>query len=261
MDYLETLETRENSLQCRIQDLRGKKKKLERKLRTLEEEEIRNRSQMKEVMPQVYQNAIRHKKALGNLLDDYRLLGVSLYSLEDPNNIICFDTMHKGKFFESYYVEIKQTDETLIIAKHTLPGFVPILKIADTYLNKDMKEFVHLVHHNLHAYIVRREELNIVKDHHKEIMKSEPQSSLPVDYVNLTIAETDRYSSIKLIISYPSLLATLPHDVKVIQGADLQEVKEPRISLPEEIVQQWRDYIISLPLSEAMDLILNSHIS
>ncbi|KAK3579855.1 hypothetical protein CHS0354_015270 [Potamilus streckersoni] len=261
MDYLEKLQSQDDILQCRIQDLRKKKKNLERKLRTLEEEEIRKRSQMEEVMPRDYKDAVSRKKALENLLDDYRLLGVSLYTVEDPNNIICFDTMHKGKFFESYYVEIKQTNEALIIAKHTLPCFIPILKIADTYLNKNMKEFVHLVNHNIHAYIVRREELNIVKEHHKEKIKGEPQSSLPVDYVDLTIAETDRYSSIRFIISHPSLLATLPHDVRIIPGADLQELKEPRRRLSEEIMQEWRDYITTLPLSEAMDLVLDGFVS
>eukprot|EP00298_Acanthocystis_sp_HF-20_P014514 c207_g1_i1.p1 GENE.c207_g1_i1~~c207_g1_i1.p1 ORF type:complete len:265 (-),score=86.57 c207_g1_i1:29-781(-) len=95
----------------------------------------------------------------------YRLTGISQVQVGGYRGAR-IQTSYCGKFFESFYIVFIDTEEagrTRIkkskVLQHTIPYFIPISQISETYLSSQSSEprFISIIQDYLNAFVARRE--------------------------------------------------------------------------------------------------------
>ncbi|XP_033727496.1 centromere protein O-like isoform X1 [Pecten maximus] len=157
-----------------------------------------------------YEEGLANQHRLQQMLDCYRLTGISLHSQDKNAIILCFDNNYKSKFYDSFFVELlKHDSDTFELKHHSLPNFMPVANLAVKYLKDDLSEFASKVSDYLYAYITRREEVVQVQGLLQED-KLQITTTDAVDFVQVSLGKLTSCVSIKVTLTYQDLLHVMP---------------------------------------------------
>ena len=77
---------------------------------------------------------------------------------------VCLDEAYYDTVLDSYLIEFQMRDEGYFILRHSLPEFIPTLKLEKEYLSGgDISLFLAVIRNYLQAYVFKREETARVK--------------------------------------------------------------------------------------------------
>ncbi|KJE88445.1 hypothetical protein CAOG_000102 [Capsaspora owczarzaki ATCC 30864] len=92
----------------------------------------------------------------------YRLSGRTAFAIDTHHVALRFDTSHKGKYFETYYVIVSLGasdaggEDAVKVVKHTIPSFIDLYSLAKRYLPQDLQAFSTEMFTLLNSYVARR---------------------------------------------------------------------------------------------------------
>lgn len=272
MEFLEGLEVKNSNkkngnitegsdLNMRIVELRRKRDALKMQLQAVErmiiDKNITSEEDMEEVESEELRSIKDNYEEMCTLRDCYRLTGFSVYSVEDTKIIFSYDTSYLGKSLETFYLEMEDLqNEQFVVRRHSFPPFVPVDDLEKTLLKEQPRRFLMKLGDYLFAYIARREETKIVLNKFKE--KVSVNSSEPYDYIELKIGHHVNALQLEFQIIYTDILTT--HPAKCNITTIVNDDKEGHEIKPKKaLVSQWRTYLQTMPLSEAVDKIMSDY--
>ncbi|RUP06776.1 Cenp-O kinetochore centromere component-domain-containing protein, partial [Jimgerdemannia flammicorona] len=193
----------------------------------------------------------------------YRLSGRTIFPVKDHHVGIRFETFYGGKYHEPYYLILKMdipTDQ-LVIAKHTIPHFIPLRSLEKRYLNSNMETLTKSLDDHLQAYISRREQVKTLRAEqqgkHVVVMANAAFSFIEVvaeftdkfvgkhgvtiAILNWPIADLlHAYRTIQINLIYDSLTATRPTRLTILQQMDAADEEEAAEEAAEEGIPERR---------------------
>ncbi|RUS19757.1 Cenp-O kinetochore centromere component-domain-containing protein [Endogone sp. FLAS-F59071] len=188
----------------------------------------------------------------------YRLSGRTIFPVKDHHVGVRFETFYGGKYHEPYYLILKMDISTdrLVVAKHTIPHFIPLRSLEKQYLNTDMDALTKSLDDHLQAYISRREQVKALRVQ-QEDRQVTVMANAAFNFVEIMAVLTDRTIQINLIYdplttTYPARLAILERvDVMEDEGDDTEE--EPRVVTQKRRLRSKEAVFRELRLPEAFE--------
>ncbi|CAG8497547.1 14037_t:CDS:2 [Ambispora leptoticha] len=176
---------------------------------------------------QLFQQKASDRLKIEELLQAYHMTGKTIFQDKKNRVGLRFETFFKGKILEPYYifVENELNTEKLIVAKHTIPSFIPLKELETAYLNDNMDKFLEIVDDYLQAYVTRREEFSLV---HKILGKRNDNN----DFVSNNACsffefrvQTAQGINIKVTLTYGELKSAIPSNVVVHNVSSKELIK------------------------------------
>ncbi|XP_071950922.1 centromere protein O-like [Antedon mediterranea] len=159
----------------------------------------------------------------------YRLTGISIKEIKRNVVRLTFDTFSNGQFFESYYIEVKGYNE-LSVGNHSLPHFIPVIKIAEQHLADGLRTFAQTVMNMLRAFVCRRQFVKNLQTHLSDYLVNEISSSNSYDFCCLSLTDFPGLE----IQMMSSLDKSHPSHIKVIKlhkrSRVISELEQERLS-------------------------------
>ncbi|KAJ8656634.1 hypothetical protein O0I10_007711 [Lichtheimia ornata] len=167
-----------SDLRHRLNKAREEKQRLEREIMeerigyiaaTRFSEEIRDTtrykaSQMTQIQQQILEQwmAVSSARCVQEIVGYYRLAGRTTFQFQG-NTGIRLETYYKAKYYEPYYLLLSNPASmkynSISVAQHTIPFFIPVQEMVDTFLPHDMEALLRILHVFLLAYVSRREQV------------------------------------------------------------------------------------------------------
>ncbi|KYQ92391.1 myosin heavy chain kinase [Tieghemostelium lacteum] len=169
-------------------------------------------------------NAIKDKHEISTL---QLKLNLKKQEILNSNTLILkFITHHKNRYIDIYYIRITTADDgsgIVRILDHTIPYWVPLEQIKETYLNSDFKLFCEVIQAILNIYTEKREEFNQLQD--MGIFYQETNESMSWISFSLKVQKKILW---KITMQYENLITRIPaikvllDDQSEIDSKDIQ---------------------------------------
>ncbi|XP_029983119.1 centromere protein O [Sphaeramia orbicularis] len=120
-----------------------------------------------------------------DLLHAHRLIGgfEIIQTKQGKGLCVSVATSYEGVYLDRYSLEF-DTKPTFRITRHNIPPFIPLNKLTEqsNMTETELKAFLHILSQHLNAYAGRKQQLQLVKEHHQsvEVMESNALCSLLV---------------------------------------------------------------------------------
>lgn len=84
---------------------------------------------------------------------------------EDKHHFtVCLDAAYYDTVVDSYLIEFKARENSYIINRHSLPEFIPTLRLEKEHLpHGDLSTFLSVIKNYLQAFVFKKEEVEKVK--------------------------------------------------------------------------------------------------
>ncbi|XP_067664469.1 centromere protein O-like isoform X2 [Haliotis asinina] len=197
-------------------------------------------------------NALKKLRQLQEIQKLYRLTGVSVQEKTENKLMLRFDTSYNHEYVDEHYIELTRSkkQDGYQVSHHTLPAFIPMSQL-EVHLETELKVFVDRIREYLQAFVIRRGQVKMLESKLAEILRSEIETSLPVDYVSISLQSSDDVP-IKITLCYTDLRSVHPTkaEVSIIETPDSTDI------LPDEsMLTQWEGLLKTTPLITALQQI------
>lgn len=226
MEVLESLETEKRQTDT-VTKLLQVKTSLQQQLEEASQyqEELRSRCNNLELSQERTKTT---QEGLRELLDAYKLLGVSIKSFED-NIQLQFSPAFRNELSSSDIdiVEIETSRDSWNVVRHSLPPFVPVDQLVkDSEL--DMKTFVSSISDYLYAYVQRQEAVRLVKKTFSKYLSDDIEVDLSVTYVKLgLLPSSPGTGQMQIVLQYDNT-KTQPNSVNIKTDKLSEKLEECR---------------------------------
>ncbi|CAI2180933.1 12032_t:CDS:2, partial [Funneliformis geosporum] len=188
-----------------------------------------------------------HEREYEEILNAYRLSGITIFSVKGNRTGIRFETFYRAKYREPYYIILEQSqDDQLSVFRHTIPHFIPINELEATYMNKDLRKFANIIGDYLQSFVTRREELNTLLESGKA---TEPKANHAYSVIEFTIPLKDSTTLVEVNLTYDDLKSPHPTNAVIYLTKEDPESSEKR----RQRLQRREQEFLARNLVEAFD--------
>ncbi|KAI7875185.1 hypothetical protein K492DRAFT_199355 [Lichtheimia hyalospora FSU 10163] len=227
-----------SDLRHRLNKAREEKQRLEREIMeerigyiaaTRFSEEIQDTtrykaSQMTHIQQQILEQwmTLSSARCVQEMVGYYRLAGRTTFQYQG----------NTAKYYEPYYLLLSNPESmeynSTSVTRHTIPYFIPIQEMINTFLPHDMEALLRILHVFLLAYVSRREQVEELGTYCKERSSFVGISADRMAKDDIIIAEKiDEDTTIRIELLYEDLTLEYPTKVTTKIPLSLQTTYDP----------------------------------
>ncbi|KAM5126990.1 centromere protein O-like [Mantella aurantiaca] len=229
-------------LEAERDDLRGRIR--------LQEETIQSLSARKE---EAGPRAPNTQNALQDLrLEEMRGIMEALWftgisgKLKDGAACFCMAASYEGRYLNSYYLRVNNMKSPQV-ARHSIPPFIPLAKLAEDHLPADLKTFLRLLYDQLNGYEGRKFQANQMEEKSPAYVAGSLQKNSLYTLLSFTYNVTRKGRSVSFAakLLYGDIASTFPTEATVTCSDDE--------SSPQEMIRSHVTRFTSSALHRALD--------
>lgn len=193
----------------------------------------------------VHNQEIRERhQYLQDLLKVYRITGTHVCHEDKHQFTVCLDAAYYDTVVDSYLIEFKARENSYIINRHSLPEFIPTLRLEKEHLpHGDLSTFLSVIKNYLQDFVFKKEEVEKVKKFATENgLSCSAQYTSSYDFVEVELEDPNQVYRIKLVYG---LMNVLPEKVQIEEDSETQQD-----------IKQWKSVLLSKPLYDSFSQIV-----